>query len=46
MKIVLLTSYTRVSNPHPFHADPNPGFEINADPDEGFNVFKKFVFLP
>jgi len=23
----------KVPDPHPFHADPDPGFEINADPD-------------
>jgi len=32
---------TRVSDPHPFHADPDPGFEIFADldPDSGFEIF-------
>jgi len=28
---------SRVSNPHPFHADPDTGFEIFADPDPGLN---------
>jgi len=28
---------TRVADPHPFHADPGPGFEIFADPDPGLD---------
>jgi len=26
-------TWTRVSDPHPFHANPDPGFEIFADAD-------------
>jgi len=31
----------RVSDPHPFHADPDldPRLEIFADPDPGFEIF-------
>jgi len=30
----------KVSDPHPFHADPNPGFKMFADPDldQGFEL--------
>ena len=28
-----------VSDPHPFHKDPDPGFQIFADPDPGFQIF-------
>jgi len=45
----------KVSDLHPFHADPDPGLEIFSDPDPGFeifanldpglNIFKKFVFF-
>jgi len=35
---------TRVSDPHPFHADPNPGFQIFADPDPGFEIFADLGF--
>jgi len=33
---------TRVSDPHPFHADPDPGFEIyaDADPVEGVKYLR------
>jgi len=36
----------RVSDPHPFHADldPDPGFEICADPVPGLDFFKTSVF--
>jgi len=32
---------SRVSDPHPFHADPDPGFETfaDADPDPGCEKF-------
>jgi len=29
----------RVSDPHPFHADPDPRLEIIADPDPEFETF-------
>jgi len=34
---------TRVSDSHPFHADPDPEFEnfSDADPDPGFEKFAK-----
>jgi hypothetical protein len=28
-----------VSDPHPFHADLDPGFEIFAHQDPGFEIF-------
>jgi len=28
----------RISDPHPCHADPDPGIEIMADPDPGFEI--------
>jgi len=31
----------RVLDPHPFHADPVPGIEINEDPDPGLDFFPK-----
>jgi len=31
---------TRVSDPHPFHADPDPVFEKIADPDPGFEIIE------
>jgi len=31
----------RVSDPHPFQADPDPGFRIYAAPDPMLNFFKK-----
>ena len=34
----------RVSDPHPFHADPYLGFEINADPDLGRDISNHCVF--
>jgi len=36
----------RVSDPHPYHADPDPdsGFEINAYPDPGLDFSPKLVF--
>jgi len=35
----LSTNRSRVSDPHPFHGDPDPGFYIFADPDTGFEIF-------
>jgi len=34
---------SRVSDPHPFHADPGRGFEINTDPgpDSELDFFQK-----
>jgi len=39
--------FFRVSDPHPFHADPDPGFEKIAYPDSqpGLYFFQKFVFF-
>jgi len=44
-----------VSDPHPFHADPDPEFEIIADqdpriesfadPDPRLDLFQKLVFF-
>jgi len=30
---------SRVSDPHLFHTDPDPGFKIFADPDPGCEIF-------
>ena len=34
-----------VSYHHPLYSDPDPGFEVNADPDPGLDFLQKFVFL-
>jgi len=36
---VLHSPNFRVWDPHPFHADPDPWFEIFANPDPGFKIF-------
>ena len=43
--ISCISGSRRVSDTHPFHADPDPWFEINVEPDEGLDFFQKFVFL-
>jgi len=35
----------RVSALHPFHADPDPGFEKFTDPDPGLYFYQKLEFL-
>ena len=36
---------TGILDPHPLHADPDPGFEIFPDPDPGLDLINQLLFF-